>query len=143
ESTTREIDNLTEGIIENFAGSQHGLTSPQNSTEGRNEAITLAQVQTHTRSAKTSPRADFEPSSQCLSLWTSLLAEYQRTLPPATYAMLANSQLVKLEQSVAIIAVESRYQEWIARQMVRQIKMRLNHALEAEQRVREVKIIAH
>mgnify|MGYP007022268348 CR=1 FL=1 len=58
-----------------------------------------------------------------------------------TYAMLANSVLLRLEHGQATLAVDARYQEWIARQMARQIKSLLNQRLAHDQRVKEVIII--
>jgi hypothetical protein len=69
---------------ENINGSRYLTTSSQNDTEGHRDAKTPARVQTHTRHAHDAARADFAPSAQCQALWAALLAEYQRTLPPAS-----------------------------------------------------------
>jgi hypothetical protein len=81
-------------------------------------------------------------------VWAAVLAEYQLTLPPATYAMLATSQLRALDENTATtaasatitatVAVDPRYQEWITRQMARQIKAQLNQHLDHALRVKDV-----
>ena len=133
----------------NVASTRTNAKSSQTATDGPRAAIDAIQVQSSTRAANYDSSPDFGldpaanadhdsaprgerlalPALQCEQLWANLLADYERTLPPATFAMLANSRLLSLEGNIATIRVELRYQEWLTRQMARQIKSHLNQQL--------------
>ena len=112
----------------------------ETATEGPGSEIGALQVQSSTRDDSDAFGAIFESSHQGDEIWATVLEEFRRALPPATYAMLANSLLLELELGHATIAVDPRYREWITRQMARQIKSLLNQHLTHEQRVKEVHI---
>jgi plasmid replication initiation protein len=123
--------------------------SLQTATDGSHGVLDASRAQSITRGGQESSSPDFGGCAgleqrlpagtgeilaqtspiQCQQLWSNLLADYQRTLPSATFAMLANSQLLSLEANTATIRVEPRYQQWLSRQMARQIKSHLNQQL--------------
>lgn len=127
----------------------------QASMEGHRDEIEVENIQSGTRELSAPSGGLFEASdqtadqfadralSQSEQIWADILQEFQRTLPAATYAMLSRSALLHLESGQATVAVDARYQEWIARQLARQIKSLLNRHLEREQRVKEVRLVPH
>lgn len=132
-------DSTPHGELDTFATSAIPSQTAVESAEGDFEA---SRVQTITRDDSERSGADFEPSTQCRQLWAAVMDELQRTLPAAVFAMLSGSQLVSLEQHIGLIQVDPRYQQWLSLQMARQIKSQLNHLLEREQRIKEIRFIA-
>jgi hypothetical protein len=120
-------------------GTRRLSASPVEAREGTSDDIEASEVESVLQDHSEPSKAFSVSLSENELLWEMVLEEYQRTLPAATYAMLANSMLIEMESGEATVAVDARYREWVARQMGRQIKTLLNRHLEAGQRVNEVR----
>jgi hypothetical protein len=139
------VDIIKVGDFTRVRFTRAGSTAPftqtlQGRTEGLQSQVHALQIQSTTRGDDEPQNPAFSPLTQCQQIWGTVLTEYQRSLPPATYAMLTNSALLSLDDNHATVAVDPRYQEWIARQMARQIKTLLNQHLDPDERVQEIHV---
>lgn len=120
-------------------------TRPENATEAPPDADKVLQggnVLDAPIEPATALYERFDTSQHLQQVWGAVLREYAQTLPPATYAMLAQSAWVTVEDEEAIVAVDKRYREWIDRQLRRQLRVTLNHHLEAKEKVKKIQLIA-
>jgi len=75
--------------------------------------------------------AEYDTTEALKQTWMELLQEFQRALPAGSYRMIADSALLAVEDEEAVIAIDARCRDWIARQMQQKLVRALSAQLDA------------